>query len=371
MGLALEETGAIHGNHVEVTKFVVRDGGYNSILSTIERWIELWNRSNVAPVPRTSHFPVMALALLIRAFVLISQSLTSSKVQPKDSNTSIRSISWAETHDFERFRWRIIIERFAVGIQQRDSETWKSGVYCSLYPSDGNEAVLRLDIDWDTVKESASHWSEIAFKIIAPKSSWYPGEYNGVLHGFDDYPFQPPKVLWKTPIFTPYIDTKGFMKDGILGREDWNTTMTLKEILQSFASIVVFGPYPYHGGVKEGDLVQYSVLNKASYTFMRKKGEDSMRRATNFFARAFTEDRSESEPVSTPEPPVLHEQLAESRLVITELLDFINNILFMQAETNNLTLAALPPEAFRHPMTYLDWRVAEKEWADTLWKPLQ
>ena len=90
--------------------------------------------------------------------------------------------------------------------------------------------LFEIDID-----DNICVWNVL---IKGPKESYYHGKkYNIRVNFTNNYPFDPPKIIFKDKIFHPNIDTKGNICLDLL-KESWQPTIPMKTILKSILSLL-------------------------------------------------------------------------------------------------------------------------------------
>jgi len=79
------------------------------------------------------------------------------------------------------------------------------------------------------------HWSGM---IVGPEGSPYSGGVFEVdIHFPTDYPFNPPKITFKTKIFHPNINAHGGICLDIL-KDQWSPALTITKVLLSISSLL-------------------------------------------------------------------------------------------------------------------------------------
>ena len=85
------------------------------------------------------------------------------------------------------------------------------------------------------VSDDMFHWEAT---IIGPSDSPYSGGmFNLDIHFPADYPFKPPKVKFKTPIFHPNINKNGSICLDVLNK-NWSPALTISKLLLSISSLL-------------------------------------------------------------------------------------------------------------------------------------
>jgi hypothetical protein len=197
----------------------------------------------------------------------------------------------------------------------------------------------------------------ITWTIRAPDSAFYPGRHSGQLEIWNNYPFDQPYIIWKTPIYSPFVRFNGpGQRPSISSPFDlgkWQPFYTIQDVLQTIANFLVLHPFcerpptinwPENMPWKYSDL---SIPNGPSSI-----GGGNFFSVTNFFCRAYNSigERRSTNP----------------RIDDTQISASIEAISAIQAAygpfSENLDLMA----RFEPNMTNEEWILEERRVADIL-----
>ncbi|KAL2343322.1 hypothetical protein Fmac_004607 [Flemingia macrophylla] len=92
------------------------------------------------------------------------------------------------------------------------------------------------------------HW--IATIIGTPGTPYQGGIFFLEIKFPSDYPFMPPRVVFKTRIYHCNVDSEGLVSMGIL-KDDWSPALTITKVLLAVRSILT-NPDPYNNAVVPG-----------------------------------------------------------------------------------------------------------------------
>ncbi|EJW02899.1 hypothetical protein EDEG_02723 [Edhazardia aedis USNM 41457] len=79
-------------------------------------------------------------------------------------------------------------------------------------------------------------YTAFEFSVYINEGLYSPKKYVFNINLFKEYPFRPPKILCKTPIFHPNIDKEGHVCLNII-REDWSSAYGLQTIILGVYSL--------------------------------------------------------------------------------------------------------------------------------------
>ncbi|KAH0917287.1 hypothetical protein HID58_024947 [Brassica napus] len=125
--------------------------------------------------------------------------------------------------------------------------------------------LLSLVMDFSgPVGEDMFHWQAT---IMGPNESPYTGGVFLVTINFSqDYPFKPPKVVFKTKVFHPNINSNGNICLDIL-KDQWSPALTISKVLLSVCSLLT-DPNPDDPLVPE--IAHICKTDKAKYEAMAR-----------------------------------------------------------------------------------------------------
>ncbi|KAL7728249.1 hypothetical protein ACLKA6_007355 [Drosophila palustris] len=90
--------------------------------------------------------------------------------------------------------------------------------------------------------ESLLLWTGL---LVPDKAPYNKGAFRIEISFPTQYPFMPPKILFKTQIYHPNVDEKGEVCLSIITADNWKPTTRADQVLQSLIDIV-HSPQPEH-----------------------------------------------------------------------------------------------------------------------------
>ncbi|XP_034484530.1 ubiquitin-conjugating enzyme E2-18 kDa [Drosophila innubila] len=102
-----------------------------------------------------------------------------------------------------------------------------------------NSKILR---NIEASDESLLLWTGL---LVPEKAPYNKGAFRIEISFPTQYPFMPPKVLFKTQIYHPNVDEKGEVCLSIITADNWKPTTRADQVLQSLIDIV-HSPQPEH-----------------------------------------------------------------------------------------------------------------------------
>lgn len=135
-------------------------------------------------------------------------------------------------------KWETLEENFEGNIDSsapvlERAKKFSNGIFSFCYP--GHESTIVILTVPSRRRESEADWT-----IRSPNSAYHPGKHFGFIKIPVDFPFKPPKAIWESPLLSAYVNLYGKI---CLYDDFWSPSQaSLYQILQSLASVVVFGP---------------------------------------------------------------------------------------------------------------------------------
>jgi len=154
-------------------------------------------------------------------------------------------------------------------------------------------AIRRLKKELEDVKQTNSVSSSFFYNVDVPESNML--HWEGVLvldkepyacksakKGFrlemnfpPEYPFKPPKVLFKTKVYHPNVDEKGQVCLPIIAPENWKPATKANQVLLALKSLF---EEPEPSGALRGDVAEVftknkEVFNATAQEYVEKFGE--------------------------------------------------------------------------------------------------
>ena len=235
-----------------------------------------------------------------------------------------------------------------------ESEIWCGGTYVFSSKFDPEvSADCRLEVDLPYLK-----WS-----ISTPSSFWYPGTYSGYLHIKTNYPFEPPRLYFETPTFSPNLVPLSGVLSVYMLFGDWNAKYKIKDIMDVVTFMLMIDPV-YRRDVSDklpGISLGFHDCNRLVAKYLAETGPDAFWRATNFFARAYSKVELIDDPIVTLG------EIDVSRTVVVELLKHFTGSSVINDPPEGST-SNDPSIAFRslEGKQISDLQKEERRWADVL-----
>ena len=181
--------------------------------------------------------------------------------------------------------WEILEENFEDNIDssapvQERSKKFLSGTFSFCYPKH-ESTIIFLTVP-GRKRDSEADWV-----IMSSDSLYHPGKHFGSIkipHGF---PFSKPIVTWESSLLSAYVNSVGHI---CLYDDFWHPGSTFYPILESLASIVIFGPaLNIEPSTSLPELVPGLFSQIRNILVMQKNSTngDWMIRVTNLFSRAY------------------------------------------------------------------------------------
>ncbi|KAH8420850.1 hypothetical protein KR222_006839, partial [Zaprionus bogoriensis] len=120
--------------------------------------------------------------------------------------------------------------------------------------------------------ESLFLWTGL---LVPEKPPYNKGAFRIEISFPAQYPFMPPKILFKTQIYHPNIDEKGEVCLSIITPDNWKPTTRAEQVIQSLIDIV-HSPQPEHplrSDLAEEFVKDHKKFMKTAEEFTKKNAE--------------------------------------------------------------------------------------------------
>jgi ubiquitin-conjugating enzyme E2 L3 len=111
-------------------------------------------------------------------------------------------------------------------------------------------------------------------EILPPDEPYKDGAFNIEINFPAEYPFKPPKIVFKTAIYHPNVDEKGQICLPLISPENWKPATKVEQILQALVALIL-KPEPEHP--LRGDIAEEYMKNKD--LFLRRAKEHTLKNA--------------------------------------------------------------------------------------------
>ncbi|XP_030373453.1 ubiquitin-conjugating enzyme E2-18 kDa [Scaptodrosophila lebanonensis] len=123
-----------------------------------------------------------------------------------------------------------------------------------------------------TTDDSLMVWTGL---LVPEKVPYNKGAFRIEISFPPQYPFMPPKILFKTKIYHPNIDEKGQVCLPIISVDNWKPTTKAEQVLQSLVAII-HEPEPEHplrSDVAEEYVKEHKKFLKNAEDYTKKNAE--------------------------------------------------------------------------------------------------
>lgn len=120
--------------------------------------------------------------------------------------------------------------------------------------------------------ETLFQWTGL---LVPEKPPYNKGAFRIEISFPEQYPFMPPKILFKTKIYHPNVDEKGEVCLSIITADNWKPTTRAEQVIQSLIDIV-HTPQPEHplrSDLAEEFVKDHKKFMKTAEEFTKKNAE--------------------------------------------------------------------------------------------------
>lgn len=190
--------------------------------------------------------------------------------------------------------WEILEENFEDNINssapfQERCKKFSSETFSFCYPEHKSTIVI-LTVP-SRKREFEANWT-----IMSSDSNYHPGKHHGSIELPSDFPWKPPHIRWESPLLSAYVSSRGKV---CLYDDFWSPMGGFYRLLESLASIVIFGPalnLPHSTPLPALIPGRFSRVQNILIRQKHNENEDWMVRVTNLFSRAYNRMDDEEDP---------------------------------------------------------------------------
>ncbi|EDV93367.1 ubiquitin-conjugating enzyme E2-18 kDa [Drosophila grimshawi] len=120
--------------------------------------------------------------------------------------------------------------------------------------------------------ESLLLWTGL---LVPEKAPYNKGAFQIEISFPPQYPFMPPKIVFKTPIYHPNVDEKGEVCLSIIAVDNWKPTTRTENVFQALIDLV-HNPQPEHplrSDLAEEFIKEHKTFMKTAESFTRRNAE--------------------------------------------------------------------------------------------------